>query len=147
MQINLIKQMKSGTIINKIIGQIDSHAEAMKALLGELEESLQRENIKMKEDLAKKIAQSFNLDVEQVLKKVMKKKKKDMNDSIQPNQIDIEQDDPNDFIPIYKKITHEGKDYFYDDKPDGIVFETNEETSLTKIVGYINLETKTIKFT
>ena len=56
-------------------------------------------------------------------------------------------DDPNDFIPIYKKISHEGKDYYYDDKPDGIVFETNEATSLTKIVGYIDLETKDIKFT
>jgi len=139
--------MKSGTIINKIIGQIDSHAEAMKELLGELEESLQKENIKMKEELAKKIAQSFNLDLEQVLKKIMKKKKKDLGGSTQTDQIDMDMDDNNDFIPIYKKISHEGKQYFYDDKPDGIVFETNEDTSLTKIVGYIDLETKNIKFT
>jgi len=61
--------MKSGTIINKIISQIDSHAEAMKALIGELEESLEKENCKLKEDLAKKIATNFNLDIEQVLKK------------------------------------------------------------------------------
>jgi hypothetical protein len=139
--------MKSGTIINKIIGQIDSHAEAMKALLGELEESLQKENIKMKEDLAKKIAQSFNLDLDQVLKKVIKKKKKDMDLTNQLEQINLDEENSNDFIPIYKKITHEGKDYFYDDKPDGIVFETDENTSVTKIVGYIDLDTKSIKFT
>lgn len=140
--------MKSGTIINKIIGQIDSHAEAMKGLLGELEESLNRENLKMKEDLAKKIAQSFNLDVDQVLKKVIKRKKKDLNEATNLlEQIELDEDESKDFIPIYKKITYEGKDYFYDDKPDGIVFETNTETSETKIVGYIDLETKTIKFT
>jgi hypothetical protein len=111
--------MKSGTIINKIIAQIDLHAEAMKGLLGELEESLQKENTKMKEDLAKKIAQSFNLDVDQVLKKVMKKKKKDIGGLTQNDgneQIDIDADDDKELIPIYKKINHEGKDYYYDDK-------------------------------
>ena len=69
--------MKSGTIINKIISQIDSHSESMKQLLEELGESLDKENLKLKEDTCKKIAQSFDLDVDQVLKKIIKKKKKD----------------------------------------------------------------------
>ncbi len=141
--------MKSGTILNKIITQIDSHAEAMKALLIELEESLDRENVKLKEELAKKIAQSFNLDVEQVLKKVLKKKKKDsitltLNEDLET--IDIDADDIKDFIPIYKKIVYAEKEYYYDDKPDGVVFETNPETTETKIVGYIDPSTKIIKF-
>jgi len=119
----------------------------MKELLGELEESLQKENVKMKEEISKKIALSFNLDLDQVLKKIMKKKKKDLETSTTTDQIDIDMDDPKDFIPIYRKISYEGKEYFYDDKPDGIVFETDNDTSVTKIVGYIDLETKNIKFT
>jgi hypothetical protein len=141
--------MKSGTIINKIISQIDSHAEAMKALLEELEESLEKENGKLKEDLANKIALSFNLDVDQVLKKIIKRKKK----SIEANSvaedldmIDIDCDDTKDFIPVYKKIIHEDKEYFYDDKPDGVVFSTEQETQETKIVGYFDTSTKSIKF-
>jgi hypothetical protein len=79
----------------------------------------------------------------------MKKKKKDLENSTpnDQNDIDIDIDDSNDYIPIYRKILFEGKEYFYDDKPDGIVFETSSETSVTKIVGYIDLETKNIKFT
>lgn len=144
--------MKSGTIINKIIAQIDSHADAMKALLGELEESLDRENLKLKEDLAKKIAQSFNLDVEQVLKKVLKKKKKDPNTLTATEALEtIDQlvedgEDPKDFIPVYKKIIHDNQEYYYDDKPDGVVFQTNINTAETKIVGYIDPSTKIIKF-
>ena len=140
--------MKSGTIINKIISQIDSYGEAMKILLAELEESLDKENLKLKEDLSKKIALSFNLDVDQVLKKIIKKKKKDSNNLIQtevPETID-DLDDENDFIPVYKKIIHEEKEYFYDDKPDGVVFETDQLTSKTKIVGYIDYSSKTINF-
>jgi hypothetical protein len=142
--------MKSGTIINKIITQIDSHAEAMKVLLGELEDSLEKENLKLKEDLAKKIASSFNLDIEQVLKKIIKRKKKGTGNgdtSVEDlEMIDIECDDPKDFIPVYKKIIHEGKEYFYDDKPEGVVFSTDQETQQAKIVGYFDTSTKTIKF-
>ncbi len=141
--------MKSGTIINKIISQIDSHAEAMKGLLGELEESLEKENCKLKEDLAKKIATSFNLDLEQVLKKIIKRKKKGLGTNSSGEDletIDIEAEDSKDFIPVYKKITHEEKEYYYDDKPDGVVFTTNQETQETKIVGYFDTNTKSIKF-
>ncbi len=142
--------MKSGTIINKIIAQIDSHAEAMKGLLGELEESLEKENGKLKEDLAKKIATSFSLDVDQVLKKIIKRKKKGVESSSGVAEdldlIDIEAEDNKDFIPVYKKITHEDKEYYYDDKPDGVVFTTNQETQETKIVGYFDTNTKSIKF-
>jgi hypothetical protein len=142
--------MKSGTIINKIISQIDSHAEAMKALLGELEDSLEKENLKLKEDIAKKIASSFSLDLDQVLKKIIKRKKKGCgaNGGITEDleMIDIEGDDIKDFIPVYKKIMHEDKEYFYDDKPDGVVFLTDQETQEAKIVGYFDTSTKSIKF-
>jgi hypothetical protein len=141
--------MKSGTIINKIISQIDSHAEAMKALLEELDESLEKENSKLKEDLAKKIATSFNLDVEQVLKKIIKKKKKGIingGTGEDLEMIDIDGEDNKDFIPVYKKIIHEDKEYFYDDKPDGVVFSVDQQSQETKIVGYFNTSTKSIKF-
>lgn len=144
--------MKSGTIINKIIGQIDSHSEAMKALLEELEEALDRENTKLKEDLAKKIAQSFNLDVEHVLKKVLKKKKKDSNSLTATEALDTidqlveDEENQKDFIPIYKKIIYEDKEYFYDDKPDGVVLQTNIESGETKIVGFIDPNTLVINF-
>lgn len=140
--------MKSGTIINKIISQIDSHAEAMKGLLGELEESLDKENVKLKEDLAKKIAAGFNLDLDQVLKKIIKRKKKGIVSSSgeELDMIDIDAEDTKDFIPVYKKITHGDKEYYYDDKPDGVVFSTDQETQETKIVGYFDTSTKSIKF-
>ncbi len=140
--------MKSGTIINKIIAQIDSHAEAMKGLLGELEESLDKENLKLKEDIAKKIATSFSLDVDLVLKKIIKRKKKGLTNTQGDDleMIDIDAEDNKDFIPVYKKITHEDKEYFYDDKPDGVVFSTDQETQETKIVGYFDTKTKSIKF-
>jgi len=141
--------MKSGTIINKIIAQIDSHAETMKELLVELEESLDKENIKLKEDLAKKIASSFNLDLDQVLKKIVKRKKKSAGTNSLAedlDMIDIDGEDVKDFIPVYKKITHEEKEYFYDDKPDGVVFSIDQETNETKIVGYFDTNTKSIKF-
>jgi len=98
--------MKSGTIINKIIAQIDSHAQTMKELLVELEESLDKENIKLKEDLAKKIASSFNLDLDQVLKKIVKRKKKSAGTNSLAedlDMIDIDGEDVKDFIPVYKK--------------------------------------------
>ncbi len=145
--IDNIINMKSDKIINKIINQIDTHAEIMKNLLFELDESLEKEENKLKEDVAKKIASSFNLDIDQVLKKVIKRKKKsvELEDQIE----DMENESLNiesDIIPVYKKIMHEDKEYYYHDKQDGIVFEMNEDTLKTVIVGYIDYNTKTIKF-
>jgi hypothetical protein len=139
--------MKSGTIINKIITQIDAHAEIMKNLLSELDDSLEKENNKLKEDIAKKIATSFDLDFEQVLKKVIKRKKKnsDLFEQIEDiNSDSIELENEKDYIPVYKKIIFEDKEYYYDDKPNGYVFKTNEGE--INIVGYIDFETKTINF-
>ena len=138
--------MKSETIIKKIITQIDANAEAMKNLLIELEESLEKENLKLKEEVGKKISTSFNLDVDQVLKKIIKKKKNVLETEIIDNFEEIEDmEDTKDFIPIYKKIIYNDKEYFYDDKPNGVVFEANENNS-SKIVGYIDIGTKNIKF-
>jgi len=137
--------MKSETIIKKIINQIDLHAESMKSLLIELDESLEKEHVKLKEEISKKIATSFNLDSEQVLKKILKKKK---NNSLEFNtNIEIIDDleDNKDFIPIYKQIIFNNKEYYYDDKPNGVVIENLEDNS-NKIVGYIDNVTKNIKF-
>ena len=139
--------MKPGTIIHKIISLIDSHAELMKNLLEELEESLDKENMKIKEEVGKKIANSFNLDIDQVLKKIIKKKKNIIID--QENEFSSQENDENpledkDFIPIYKKIIFEEKEYFYDEGiKDGIVLEKNGDQ--TKIVGYMG-ENNIIKF-
>jgi len=138
--------MKSETIIKKIINQIDSNAEMRKNLLLELEESLEKENIKLKEDISKKISTSFDLELNQVLKKIIKKKKN--TSGVEINNIletidDME--DIKDFVPIYKKIICNNKEYYYDDKPNGVVIETLEDNS-NKIVGYIDNISKNIKF-
>ena len=141
--------MKSETIIKKIINQIDANAEIMKGLLEELDDSLNKENIKLKEDIAKKISLSFNLDLNQVLKKIIKKKKNNNDTELTEQLANLEQienlEETKDFIPIYKKILYNDKEYFYDDKPDGVVFESNEN-NLSKIVGYIDNVTKNINF-
>ena len=49
------------------------------------------------------------------------------------------------YIPIYKKIIFQDKEYFYDDKPNGVVFEADEK-NVSKIVGYIDISTKSINF-
>jgi hypothetical protein len=138
--------MKSETIIKKIITQIDANADAMKNLLIELEESLEKENIKLKEEVGKKISTSFNLDLAQVLKKIIRKKK-NLSDTEITDNLDVIEDmeDTKDYIPIYKKIIYNDKEYFYDDKPNGVVFEANEDNS-SKIVGYIDINTKNINF-
>jgi energy-converting hydrogenase A subunit M len=139
--------MKSETIIKKIINQIDANAEIMKSLLEELDDSLDKENFKLKEDIAKKISSTFNLDLNQVLKKIIKKKKNMTNLELTEQIEQIEDlEEKKDFIPIYKKILHNDKEYFYDDKPDGVVFSTEQETQETKIVGYFDTSTKSIKF-
>ena len=138
--------MKSETIIKKIITQIDANAEAMKNLLIELEESLDKENLKLKEDIGKKIATSFNLDTSQVLKKIIRKKKNISDVETLENLEAIEDmEDTKDYIPIYKKIIFQDKEYFYDDKPNGVVFEADER-NVSKIVGYIDISTKSINF-
>ena len=140
--------MKSETIIKKIITQIDANAEAMKNLLIELEESLDKENLKLKEDIGKKIATAFNLDTSQVLKKIIRKKKNGSDvETVDNHNLDAIEDmeDTKDYIPIYKKIIYEDKEYFYDDKPNGVVFEADEK-NVSKIVGYIDINTKSINF-
>jgi len=141
--------MKSETIIKKIITQIDANAEAMKNLLIELEESLEKENLKLKEDIGKKIATAFNLDTSQVLKKIIRKKKNGSDAETVDNNNNLEAiediEDTKDFIPIYKKIIFQDKEYFYDDKPNGVVFEADEK-NVSKIVGYIDISTKSINF-
>jgi len=140
--------MKSETIIKKIITQIDANAESMKNLLIELEESLDKENLKLKEDIGKKIATAFNLDTSQVLKKIIRKKKNGSEvEIVDNNNLDAIEDmeDTKDFIPIYKKIIYQDKEYFYDDKPNGVVFEADER-NVSKIVGYIDITTKSINF-
>jgi hypothetical protein len=140
--------MKSETIIKKIITQIDANAEAMKNLLIELEESLDKENLKLKEDIGKKIATAFNLDTSQVLKKIIRKKKNGLDvEVVDNNNLDAIEDmeDTKDYIPIYKKIIFQDKEYFYDDKPNGVVFEADER-NVSKIVGYIDISTKSINF-
>lgn len=140
--------MKSETIIKKIITQIDANAEAMKNLLIELEESLEKENLKLKEDIGKKIATAFNLDTNQVLKKIIRKKKNGSDiEIVDNNNLDVIEDmeDTKDYIPIYKKIIYQDKEYFYDDKPNGVVFEADER-NVSKIVGYIDINTKSINF-
>jgi hypothetical protein len=143
-----IHKMKSETIIKKIITQIDANAEAMKNLLIELEESLDKENLKLKEDIGKKIATSFNLDTSQVLKKIIRKKKNGSEvETVDNNNLEAIEDmeDTKDYIPIYKKIIFQDKEYFYDDKPNGVVFEADER-NVSKIVGYIDISTKSINF-
>jgi 23S rRNA-/tRNA-specific pseudouridylate synthase len=53
---------------------------------------------------------------------------------------EIENDESPDMItnniPIYKKIIYEDEEYYYDDKPNGIVLKKTDTSS--KIVGYIN---------
>ena len=131
--------MKSGTILRKILEQIDAHSESIKQLLIELEEAHEKENIKCKDEIAKKIASSFNLELEQVLKKITKKNK-NKNSTDSENALDNELiqnlENETDLIPIYKKIIYEEKEYYYNDKPNGYVIEKNNET--TKIVGYID---------
>ncbi len=140
--------MKSETIIKKIITQIDANAEAMKNLLIELEESLDKENLKLKEDIGKKIATAFDLDTNQVLKKIIRKKKNGSDiEAVDNHNLEAIEDmeDTKDFIPIYKKIIFQDKEYFYDDKPNGVVFEADEK-NVSKIVGYIDISTKSINF-
>jgi hypothetical protein len=140
--------MKSETIIKKIITQIDANAQAMKNLLIELEESLDKENLKLKEDIGKKIAIAFNLDTSQVLKKIIRKKKNSSDaETVDNNNLEAIEDieDTKDYIPIYKKIIFQDKEYFYDDKPNGVVFEADEK-NVSKIVGYIDISTKSINF-
>ena len=140
--------MKSETIIKKIITQIDANAEAMKNLLIELEESLEKENLKLKEDIGKKIATAFDLDTNQVLKKIIRKKKNGSDiEAVDNHNLEAIEDmeDTKDYIPIYKKIIFEDKEYFYDDKPNGVVFEADER-NVSKIVGYIDISTKSINF-
>ena len=131
--------MKSGTILLKIFERIDAHSDAIKQLLLELEEAHEKENIKCKDEIAKKIASSFNLELEQVLKKITKKNK-NKNSTDSENALDNELiqnlENETDLIPIYKKIIYEEKEYYYNDKPNGYVIEKNNET--TKIVGYID---------
>jgi hypothetical protein len=130
--------MKTTTIINKIINQINSNAEILKSLLLDLELSLSKEDNKIKETTCKKIANLYDLPFEEVLKKIIKKKKNKENlDLIEDNE------DNCISIPIYKKIIHNEKEYYYDDKLNGIVFEKHEHE--TKIVGYMNNK-KTIEF-
>lgn len=144
--------MKPGTIINKIITQLDSHNEIIKNLLQELEESLEKENTKLKEDICKKIAASFELDTAQVLKKIIRKKNTTLisptkpNDAVECLEIIEDVEDNKDYVPVYKKIIYEDKEYYYDDKPNGIVIQTDAESSNTKIVGYIDNVSKIIKF-
>ena len=140
--------MKSETIIKKIITQIDANAEAMKNLLIELEESLDKENLKLKEDIGKKIATAFDLDTNQVLKNIIRKKKNGSDiEAVDNHYLEAIEDmeDTKDFIPIYKKIIFQDKEYFYDDKPNGVVFEADEK-NVSKIVGYIDISTKSINF-
>jgi molybdopterin synthase catalytic subunit len=137
--------MKSETIIKKIINQIDSNAEMMKNLLLELEESLEKENIKLKEDISKKISVSFDLELNQVLKKIIKKKKTSDVDASNILETIEDIEEMKDFVPIYKKIIYNDKEYYYDDKPNGVVIETLEDSS-NKIVGYIDNISKNIKF-
>ena len=138
--------MKSETILKKIVTQIDANAEAMKNLLIELEESLEKENLKLKEDIGKKIATAFDLDTNQVLKKIIRKKKNISDVETLENLEAIEDmEDTKDYIPIYKKIIFQDKEYFYDDKPNGVVFEADER-NVSKIVGYIDISTKSINF-
>lgn len=144
----IVYKMKSETIIKKIITQIDANAEVMKNLLIELEESLDKENLKLKEDIGKKIATAFDLDASQVLKKIIRKKKNGLEvETLDNNNLEAIEDieDTKDYIPIYKKIIFEDKEYLYDDKPDGVVFEIGENSS-SKIVGYIDISTKSINF-
>lgn len=135
--------MKSTTIITKLINQIDLYAENMKQLLRELDESIDNEKIKLKEEVAKKIASSFDLDIELIKKKIIKKKKKTNQDSESDYAEIIEDSENNIIIPIYTKIIYQDKEYFYDDKPHGMVLE--KEGLQTKIVGYMNSD-KTINF-
>ena len=143
--------MKSGTILQKLLAQIDANAEATKQLLLELEEAHEKENIKCKDEIAKKVASSFNLELEQVLKKITKKNKnKNLTDSdnIIDNELIQNLEHDNNLMPIYKKIIYDDKEYFYDNKLNGYVIEKINDT--TKIVGYIdNYDSinPTIKFT
>lgn len=142
--------MKSGTILRKIFDQIDAHSDALKQLLLELEEAHEKENIKSKEEIAKKISGTFNLELEQVLKKIIKKNKNKNsveNDSDEVLNSELIQNLEDNVIPIYKKIIYDEKEYYYDDKPNGYVLEKNGDN--TKIVGYIetqHLTNPTIKF-
>jgi 23S rRNA-/tRNA-specific pseudouridylate synthase len=128
--------MKSNTLLKKILKQIRENNEQLCALMEEYQNAVQKESLKIKDELITKIATSYSLDIDILKKKFLKKKKivEEYDNS------EIENDESPDMItnniPIYKKIIYEDEEYYYDDKPNGIVLKKTDTSS--KIVGYIN---------
>jgi 23S rRNA-/tRNA-specific pseudouridylate synthase len=128
--------MKSNTLLKKILKQIRENNEQLCTLMEEYQNAVQKESLKIKDELITKIATSYSLDIDILKKKFLKKKKivEEYDNS------EIENDESPDMItnniPIYKKIIYEDEEYYYDDKPNGIVLKKTDTSS--KIVGYIN---------
>lgn len=133
--------MKISTILSRIKAQNESHEQIMIGLMAELDKAYEAAIAKERLSLIKKLAKQYNINAEEIEKKILpKKKRQQAAENIRKlEELNRQQ------LPIYKRIIKNDNEYFYEDKHLGIVIR--DLNTIPKIIGYYDMKTKDIVFT
>ena len=133
--------MKISTILSRIKAQNESHEQIMIGLMAELDKAYEAAIAKERLSLIKKLAKQYNINAEEIEKKILpKKKRQQAAENIRKlEEMNRQQ------LPIYKRIVKNDNEYFYEDKHLGIVIR--DLNTIPKIIGYYDMKTKDIVFT
>jgi hypothetical protein len=126
--------MKPDKLIAKIQTQLVNHTNIINKLLIDLEVSYEDEREKERQALITKIATHFNLDTDDIIKKLPKKRKTKQAVQSEAETILAEQ------APIFKKVEIGKKVYYCETHEKGIVLHKNKKSSIMEIVGYMKNE-------
>lgn len=125
--------MKVSTALQNIELEKQNYELKMQILNEELIKAIENTIKKERSSLISKFAKSYNLAPEAIEKKILPKSKRQC-DAQKLEEMRIMHE--NQAI-MYKPIIYEGKEYFYHDKPGGIVIKHNGDLPAT-IVGHMS---------
>lgn len=125
--------MKIKTALHNIELEKQRHELAMQQLYASLEEAIELDKNKTRASLINKFATVFEMSPELVEKKILPKAKRQCDAQKIEEMRRIHEDQS----IMYEQKIHNGKTYYYHNKPGGIVME-KDENDRPNIVGYMS---------
>ena len=133
--------MKTSTVLQKIKKQYENGEIDFDHFIKALADACSQTIIKERKSLIKKFAKGYNLDTEEIEKKILAKKNRHITEEKVLKYIDMFSQQP----IIYKTLMKDGNEYQCEMKTHSMIYDIAQE--IPKIVGYISSSKRPIFFT
>lgn len=132
--------MKTSTIINKIHNQYQAGELEFDDMIVALQDACHLAIVKERKSLVKKFSKVYNLDIQEVEKKVLPKRNRHITEEKIKEYSDMFSKQPT----IYTKLIHEEEEYLGELKRYGLIYKVKGKSA--KVAGYFNKKKRPMFF-